>query len=296
MTNTRVPWIQTFLLTGLSLVVTLYLVWMHSFSGSSRSSHLRGLPAQLAAAPFHTSVGCWHVVNSRASADMSANKFTVVAEVNFVPGEERWREVLKAVSLSQKSNPNVHYVFVTSDLALPAMLVEARPAMSFDVWHCLDVLFGTTISIGNLYGGVKLAASADDWFPPFNLSCRFSNGSRPVVFLLQRENREGLSNPSSRTCRDSMRRGSADGIMFEHIGEDVLPHLRFPRSFWGSDSLSNFVLQRAGYLLVNLCPVYVPVHVHNSSERTDGRLRINHPRNDVPRGSDDLHEHCSLSK
>lgn len=286
----RSPWVQTALLTGCSLCFTLSLVWVYRLTFDHRP---RSLPTQLAAVPFHASVGCWHIVNHRASVHMSANDFTVVTEVNFSPGSERWHEVLKAAKLSQNSNPNVHYVFVTSDLAVPAKLLAAEPTKSFDVWHCLDVLFGTPLSIGNQYSGIKFAASADDWFPPFTLSCRFSAGGRPVVFLLQRENREGLSNPP-RNCSESMARGSVDGIIFEHISRDVLPYLRFPRSFWGSDSLSNFVLQRAGYLLVNLCPVYVPVHVHNSTERTDGRIHINHNLNYVPQGSDDLYQHCSL--
>lgn len=220
--------------------------------------------------------------------------FYAIAELNIPVYSERINEVHLAINMTQLSNPNMHYVFVTSEMDIMQWLV-ARNIQHYDLWYCPVVLYGTLFDVGLVYNGTKIAASIDNWWPPFNLSCSFRevDGNKNVAFLLSRAEDERWA-PGTYLCTRYRGSASWDGVMFDHLDPRVSLGMRYPRSYWGCENLSGWVLQHFGTKLYNLCPFYAPVHIHKASQR-EFRVRVNHAMNTLESvGDDGLSKQCRL--
>lgn len=195
-------------------------------SSSSQEEHDNypdsSLPAQLQGVPFNVTLDCWHIRADSRAADAT---FHVAAQADFEPGQ-RWEEAQDAISRTRTSNPGVHYILVTQTLGVIELAAEGLKGARYDLWYCPQVLYGTPIQIGNLYAGTKFAVSVDDWFPPWDWQCSFKNGTHSFVYVVQRQDQKKLSG-YDRTCEETIRRGGADGFLFDYIPEDAVDELRY---------------------------------------------------------------------
>ena len=214
------------------LAAVLVAGWIHPAPRDPASdSPLRAiddgplLPAELAGSRFNASLGCWQVVRHSSGEQARVH---LLADINYSASPERWAEILTAVNLTQSSNPQLHYVFVTKSLELLGLLAASR-VQRYDAWYCPEVLYATPLAVGNLYAGVKIAANADGWWPPINFECTFiSAAGKPVAYLLPREERADLSGDDTK-CEVIKGLGGWDGLLYSYIPPAVLANMRFPR-------------------------------------------------------------------
>ena len=228
-------------------------------------------------------VTCCRKAYSSNSYRQAASGLRVIAEVNFEFASPRMEEILEAFRLSLNSNPTMQYIFAVRDLSTIKKM-QGSLTFAHEVWHCTDVLYGTLYDIGNNYPGIKIASSADDWFPPVNFNCSFltEDKSNGIAYLLSREENTQYSHTTI-PCEQYAYGGSWDGVMFDVIPPHLLLKMRFPRTYWGCENLGAWVLKEAGYQMYNLCPQYAPIHVHKEATRSDPRVRVNEGSNSLER-------------
>ena len=200
-----------------------------------------------------------------------------ISELNYVHDDGRNNEAIKAISLTAEANPLSRIILVVStknETLLENYLYRHLQNISYDVYFCEEVLYGTLLELGNKYPGMKFAGSADDYYPTINFTCSWSikenNIESRVVYALSR-----LDPPTKQTCSDMMNQGSFDSLLFNYVPESVLKNLRFSRSYFGCENVAAAAFIKESFHVFNLCPFYYPVHFHSAVGRP-GRLRINH--------------------
>lgn len=205
-----------------------------------------------------------------------------ISEVNYFTDEVRNSEVMTAISLSVEANPQSRMLLVVStknETLLENFVYRYLQNISYDIYFCEEVLYGTLLELGNMYPGMKFAGSADDYYPFINFTCSWSFkennevNANSIVYALSR-----LDPATKQTCSSMMVQGSFDGLLFNYVPESVLKNLRFSRSYFGCENVAAAAFMKESFKIYNLCPFYYPVHFHSALTRP-GRLRINHVDN-----------------
>ena len=283
MTSTQVPRKKKNIYAGVLILVVGLLV-VHQLSLPSQKTKPRR--GYWSSAPDYAMPGycdprlhssCCMQIEAKSSFTIDRPTLTIIGELNVDFSTPRALEIIRAISLTKESNPEVHYAFAFGNLSAAGDISQAFPHVSHDLWYCPEVLYGTLYDIGNQYTGAKIASSIDNWFPPFNLTCSFLDETtqQPRAYLLSRESTSELTDmETTKPCNFYMSVGSWDGILFDHIPPALLPAMRFSRSYWGSENVAGWVLKNASFDLYHLCPTYAPMHVHKEV-RMDARVRIN---------------------
>uniref|UniRef100_A0A0G4FQV5 Uncharacterized protein n=1 Tax=Chromera velia CCMP2878 TaxID=1169474 RepID=A0A0G4FQV5_9ALVE len=220
-------------------------------------------------------------------------KFSLIAQnlyrmssLNFVTeifshptSRARAGELVTAINLSSKSHPGSRYVLLTSDTdwgALGRNILAGLEEVSYDLYYVGEVVWGTLLEAGNYYPGIKIATNADIAFPPINFECNWNSNPPPIFGFSRADTHEYSGN--LRSCKSFMGGGSYDAIAFKSVKKDALRMLHFSKSYWGTENVAAWVLDKVGQPVQNMCPWYFPIHVHNDKKVGDTRqhrIRIN---------------------
>ena len=205
--------------------------------------------------------------------------FSIIGELN-VLFSPRFQVVREAITLTRESNPGVQYVFVTSQWASVESLRIVTNS-SQDVWFCAEVLYGTLFDIASLYSGVKVVSQLDLWYPSMSVTCSFRHGNRSAAYFLSRDDIYDPT-PNALTCNLLMDSSIWDAVICETAPND-LRNLKVAGHYEGCENLAGFILQRNGYELNHLCPLYAPKLKHSRLpfKIEMFSVRVRHTENDA---------------
>jgi len=186
--------------------------------------------------------------------------------------KERFKEIKKSIILTLKSNVNARMIFLINEKYLVNILEHQFSNISYDLYYVGEINYGTIIELGNYYPGVKIASSADNFYPTINFKCSFLSVNKSIVYALSRKD----IGYKTKSCLFYMNQGSFDGLMYNFIPTHTIESMKYSRDYNGCENLAAYALKRDGIEIINLCPKYYALHYHNSNKRSNSRLRINH--------------------